>query len=434
VPPDGGPLAIGVRIELVKLLDLNEVAGTVNLVVDLMLCWSDDRLSFDSDEVRSGDKLSITSDLIWTPDIVVMNQVSDMEQMFQTDYEPIVLTDNLFKADTGVNVLWKRRLSMKSRCSIDMARFPFDQQACSIIIGSWASSRRQMLLVPQDSHRTNVSEGSIHTSEFEVRNITIFKKDVYMRNAAEKFDEIVYSLVLKRYPHYWMVNFMLPMVAVTMLTVATMWMSNAGIRMNSGTRLLLCIVQIMNISASWRPANEADIWLDRFQTHCLALTMASVLQSLVMDYLLKTGIFELWWTPHSHVVDTLLRTSICFITIVVFFTDLCELSEAGSLQELYGSFHEHSSKLLIGFVYMIFMCLGVSSIFSTVWLVLPNQMWRRMCCKGCSQIASGGGPDAPQSPSSVKSMTPEDSPRSPKWDQFGERPPKWDRWDQQRPL
>mmetsp|Transcript_116922 Transcript_116922/g.261421 ORF Transcript_116922/g.261421 Transcript_116922/m.261421 type:complete len:548 (-) Transcript_116922:31-1674(-) len=399
VPLDGGPLVVGVRIELIKFQDLEEVAGTVNLVLDMTLCWCDERLSFDSHKVfhtswdHTGDMLPIMPRLIWTPDIVVLNQVSEMEHMFETEELPAVIADDAFKKETGVNVLWRRRINMKSRCGIDMTRFPFDQQQCSIIIGSWASSRRQMLLVPQGTHQKLDFGGSIHTSEFRVLNITVVKKDVYMRNAAERFEEIQYVLTLERYAHFYIVNFILPMMAVTMLTVATMWMTSPGTRMNSGTRLLLCIVQIMNITASWRPANERDIWLDRFQSHCLALSMAAVLQSLVMDYLLKTGVFELQWAPRSHVIDVSLRTMICLTTISIFMSDFCYLLRVSDAGGLYRSFHGHSSKLLLAFAGLIFMCLGTSSVMSTLWLILPPALWKRMCCKGCSSVVSGGHGD-----------------------------------------
>merc|ERR1711879_575849 len=122
-----------------------------------------------------------------------------------------------------------------------------------------------------------------------------------------------------------------------------MGMTTHGVRMNSATRLLLCIVQIMNITASWRPANDSDIWLDRFQSHCLALTMAAVLQSLVLDYLLKTGLFDLPWAPKSHKIDTTLRTIICLTTILTFISDFFDLLRVNTPHDLYSSFHGHSS-------------------------------------------------------------------------------------------
>ena len=34
-----------------------------------------------------------------------------------------------------------------------------------------------------------------------------------------------------------------------------------------------------------RPTRHGDIWLDIFQSHCLVLSMASVTESLVIDYI-----------------------------------------------------------------------------------------------------------------------------------------------------
>merc|ERR1711988_54966 len=107
------------------------------------------------------------------------------------------------------------------------------------------------------------------------------------------------------------------MVAVTMLTIATMYMHNAAMRMNSGTKLLLCIVQITNITSHWRPASHGDIWLDMFQSHCLALGMAAVLQSLLMNYLDKHGWLKPDWAPTFDIVDTVLRTAIVCLAMMV---------------------------------------------------------------------------------------------------------------------
>jgi len=388
VPLNGGPLAVGVRIKLVKFVDIDEVVGTASLVLDLTLFWADDRLSSFTRQFHTGDQLAISSDLVWTPDIVVLNQVSEFHSSFATSQVPLVLADEKFKEETNANVIWTRRINLVSRCDLDISNFPFDTQMCPIIVGSWSASRRQMMLIDQNSHRHDAAS-QLHTSEFLVKNITVFKRNMYMRKAAERFEEIQYDIVLQRYPHFYILNFMLPMLAVTMLTVATMWMNTAGVRMNSASRLLLCIVQIMNMTSSWRPAKEADIWLDRFQSHCLALTMGSVLQSLVMDYLTEAGFFVIPWFPKPYFLDTLLRTAVCLVTILVFAVDLCELVKQNDMRSFYTKFHSHSSRLVIGFVYVIFSLLGASSALSFMWLLLPQELWRKLCCLGCSVIAAG---------------------------------------------
>merc|ERR1712093_436200 len=111
------------------------------------------------------------------------------------------------------------------------------------------------------------------------------------------------------------------MVAITLLTISTMWMSptNIGPRVNSSTKLLLCIVSIMLITARNRPAIHGDIWLDRFQSHCLALSMSAVLESFFIDYVSKMA--HMSCIPRVDVVDSVLRTFICGITAVVVFAD-----------------------------------------------------------------------------------------------------------------
>jgi len=405
VPKHGGPLTVGVSIQIVKFKDIKEIEGTVDLVLDLTLCWSDDRLP-PKGFARSGDaatgdqtppiafhdKLTLAPRLVWTPDVVVLNQVSAMDDMFGFGNSPLVLTDNDFKAKTGVNVLWTRRLSLESACKIDMSNFPFDKQTCSIVVGSWATSRRQMLLIPQDWQQKvgPADGGSIHTSEFSVGNITVQHKSVYMRNAAERFEELVYELTVRRYPHFYIVNFMLPMVAVTMLTISTMWMSNTGTRTNAGTRLFLTLISIMNITAMWRPANDTDIWLDRFQAHCLALCMSAVLQSLVLDYLINAGLFKLSWVPRSENVEVALRSAICLAGMGVFFVDLSDLVKRHDVEGLFFAFHGRTTRMLMAFVYLIFMCLGFSAVTSSMWMILPSWAWRLLCGKACTPIASGG--------------------------------------------
>jgi hypothetical protein len=230
-----------------------------------------------------------------------------------------------------------------------------------------------MTLSPQDIGK-QLDWGSVHTQEFRVRNISVSKEDVYTRAAAQTFEEIRYGISLQRYPHFYVINFILPLVAVTMLTIGTMWMRNAGIRMNSGTKILLCVVSIMNITAKWRPAGHGDIWLDRFQSHCLTLSMAAVLQSLVMDYVLRH--FTHWknYGYRTHVTDILLRTMICVMAILVFVADFCTVKRSDT-RGLFGSRHAHSQQLLVGFVYIVFVGLGLSSACSIFWLVLPRPIW-----------------------------------------------------------
>lgn len=383
VPADGGPLPVGVGINFVKFKDFDEVAGTMNIALNLRLCWDDDRLSFSAERffnmswTHEGDKVPIRSNLVWVPDVTVLNEVGGLPELMAVHTSPLVLADEAFRNTTGVNLLWSRPLDVRSNCEVDMSQYPFDEQICFIVIGSWASSRRQMLLVPQPFF----AEYTVHTSEFRVHNITVNKKDVYTRNTAQRFTQVVYRVVLQRYPHYYVINFILPMVAITLLTVATMWMSpgNVGPRVNSGTKLLLCVVSIIFITARRRPAVHGDIWMDRFQSHCLALSMSSVLESLFIDYLSKTTL-HVTWAPRAEQVDSMLRACICWFATYIIFRDAYEVKRYGTLK-LYTSFQSGSTRLLVLFIYIIFFGLVASSAGNVFWMMLPRRAQKRILGK-----------------------------------------------------
>jgi len=380
IPLDGGPLAVGVGINFVKFKDIDEVAGTMNIALCIRLCWDDARLSFDSMKyfnkswTHQGDKLPVQPQQIWTPDVTVLNGVGGFESLLDIHSSPIVLSDDLFRRQTGVNLLWSRPLDVQVNCEVDMRQYPFDQQSCFIVVGSWTSSRREMLLIPQPFF----AEYTIHSSEFQVVNITVHEEDVYTHGTAQMFNEVVYKIVLQRYPHYHLINFILPMLAVTLLTIATMWMNPAAIgpRVNSATKLLLCVVSIIFITARSRPALHGDIWMDRFQSHCLALSMSSVLESLFIDHIKMGGISAVW-LPCPDRIDAILRALICGLAAVVVCADARQVQET-SILDVRSALGTPSTQLLVGFIYLLALCLVTSSAWAFLWLVIPKRWLRRL--------------------------------------------------------
>merc|ERR1712032_508628 len=354
--------------------------------------------SFNKTWSHLGDKLPIRSNLIWTPDIVVLTEINGMDRYFAPDETPVLLSDDTFMKEFGVNVLWTRRLDVKSRCDPDLDNFPFDKQKCSLVVGSWASSRRQLILVPQDDIG-RMSATLMRAAEFDVQQINVTKSQVFNPGSLEIFEEIRYEITLSRYFHFYVINFILPLVAVTMLTTGTMWMVNFAVRMNSGTKPLLCVVQIMNITSPWRPAAKTDIWLDCFQSHCLALSMMSVLQSLVMDYLANSRLLELQSGNIANVMDTSLRGIVCILTIFVIVFDFRRAVHLDGMK-LYDSFGPGTAQLLAEFVYIVFVSLGMSAICSALWLVLPRRQWKRLILNRRPSIY-GNSPATPDTNSPV---------------------------------
>jgi len=119
--------------------------------------------------------------------------------------------------------------------------------------------------------------------------------------------------------------------------------------------------------------------MDRFQSHCLALSMSSVLESLFIDYLSKTTV-HVAWAPRLEQVDSMLRACICWFATFVIFRDAYEVKRYSTLK-LYTSFQSGSTRLLVLFIYIIFFGLIASSTGNVFWMMLPRRMQKRILGK-----------------------------------------------------
>eukprot|EP00421_Protoceratium_reticulatum_P055619 CAMPEP_0168492914 /NCGR_PEP_ID=MMETSP0228-20121227/70460_1 /TAXON_ID=133427 /ORGANISM="Protoceratium reticulatum, Strain CCCM 535 (=CCMP 1889)" /LENGTH=223 /DNA_ID=CAMNT_0008509703 /DNA_START=12 /DNA_END=681 /DNA_ORIENTATION=+ len=193
-------------------------------------------------------------------------------------------------------------------------------------------------------------------------------QDVDVSGSGRSFSEVVYTILLHRHPHYYVINFILPMLAVTLLTVATMWMdsSNMGQRINGGTKLLLCVVSIMFLTARHRPAMHGDIG-------STASSRTDVLESLFVGYISTLKIEGLApWFPKFKMVDSALRALIIWITALVIFMDAWRVKRYNAVH-LYASFESDSTQLLVGFLYVMILGLLFSSTWNILWLMCVRE-------------------------------------------------------------
>ena len=76
VPSNGNVLQVGVGMDLIQLLKLDVLTGTISMLVKLRLCWADERLRYNArDEFperfgsNPGNKIAMAAERLWTPDV-----------------------------------------------------------------------------------------------------------------------------------------------------------------------------------------------------------------------------------------------------------------------------------------------------------------------------------------------------------------------------
>ncbi|RXN13591.1 5-hydroxytryptamine receptor 3A-like protein [Labeo rohita] len=167
--------------------------------------WTIEGLSWDPVECGT-DRITLPRKKLWRPDIVINEFISD-NQAPDTYY--LYLYNN-GKAEDRLPV------HVISFCNLDIYTFPFDIQNCTYTFGSYKHTIRDVQILfgePVEATLKKSLEYMETKGEWQLTDM-IGKKSVnssyFNVNGLDKWDELVYHIVLKRRPTLYVVNLLIP--------------------------------------------------------------------------------------------------------------------------------------------------------------------------------------------------------------------------------
>jgi hypothetical protein len=116
--------------------------------------------------------------------------------------------------------------SLTTKCSLNVFKFPFDQQTCKIAIGSWAMSIDKL-----DFGASSEPIGIEHYIQNPVWDLVQTSYDFYFAKDRYSYDrdyydmeEVSFSFTLKRRPLYFMINNVFPCLVLNLITVMSFFL------------------------------------------------------------------------------------------------------------------------------------------------------------------------------------------------------------------
>ncbi|KAJ6642742.1 Acetylcholine receptor subunit beta-like 1 [Pseudolycoriella hygida] len=184
VPPSSSNISVSVNLELGNLQKIDTRNQEMTFTAIMNLKWNDSSLLWNRKEFPHVNRVAVSSERIWTPDILIFNSNSKDIQNSRGD---------LFISADG-QVHWPIFGHFKTSCTIDVTYYPFDQQVCIIKIGS-----------VDRTVQVDYSEDSINLDQFyfsvywDVINCPAYR-NVYKTHDDEYPVEtdVTYYLIIKR--------------------------------------------------------------------------------------------------------------------------------------------------------------------------------------------------------------------------------------------
>jgi len=284
------PLRVEVGLNFYRIIDVNVVTSSVDLLVWLRIAWYDKRLVWDPTEYGGLDRIGFfiaegsgfgEVSEIWTPDISLWNAQEPVSTSFDSGMA-IVKSDGY--------VYWSRPGHLRASCKFQgLERFPFDDLSCLLELGSWSYSSQfiSLGLLGGTGFTLGGSKSSGESfQEFTLKNVSaeIYEYPPYPADPSP-WPVLLYTVVFDRSWQPYIRGFLLSQMIFNIIGFAAFWLP-----ISSGERVGLTITSMLAAVASdlvvvdQLPAAPELTWMQRFSMMSQAFATYTVLEAVVVSY------------------------------------------------------------------------------------------------------------------------------------------------------
>jgi hypothetical protein len=234
---------VEVDLKIVHIQYLDEWSEKLELKAYLRATWRDSRLVWRRGNDNRVSKIIFNPSSVWTPDICLLNSAV-MSNAFLLGSSNVVVTSEGQVAVTS-------SVTLSPLCQVDIAKYPYDVQNCSIRLGSCTKyDGRMELVLPEAYEVSEVSSDFIdnnqwHLVEQDVK--TVVTNNPYCK---ENITELEFGVHLKRRNPYYGVTLVTPCVMALTLIMLVFWLPpDCGERIIIGcATALLMLLQLLYLS------------------------------------------------------------------------------------------------------------------------------------------------------------------------------------------
>lgn len=273
------PVIVEMGLGVQTLESFNQKEESLALNIWVRSNWNDYNLAWNN--YSNLTLLSINTNDIWLPDIELLNAASKPEIY--------TLKGGVNLYDTG-NLMYSKPGIYKYACSLNLKKFPFDTQKCTMIFGNWVYSNRYVFLKPYDVEDKQVDIlSSFSHSEWKIVKVEV-KTVNETRNCCpnEEYHTLYYSFFLKRYPHYYKISMGMTITLVVVSFIITLMSADNVSRTGTAVFIPLTILALQLTIADKIPIVGYFTLMDQFFLCCFITSMLCSIESGLVFALITT--------------------------------------------------------------------------------------------------------------------------------------------------
>ncbi|XP_075257622.1 glycine receptor subunit alpha-2-like isoform X2 [Convolutriloba macropyga] len=277
------PVLINVTVLLGNLGPISEVEMNFRIDMAIRQRWNDPRLQFTPPQDANTPELSLNYEFaskIWLPDIFFPESV----QAFKHD---VMQPNTLVRLYPNGDVLLSSRVTVISKCPMDLSFFPMDLQTCSLLIESYGYTVNDVVLLWQQGGKTLESSVYFEIAQFDLLNITT--TELQLEFSTGKFSDLKMDFILKRNLTYFILQIYLPSTMVVMLSWVSFWISRSSVPARAALSIttVLTMITLIGTTNSHLPRVSNVKALDVHFAICLLFVFGALVEFAVVSYFNK---------------------------------------------------------------------------------------------------------------------------------------------------
>lgn len=264
------PVTVDFGVAMILLINVDEKNQILQTNVWLTMKWNDFQLRWNPVDYGNITNLHVPSDRVWLPDIVLFNNADG-------NYE-VSFRSNAFVEANG-DVTWVPPAMFKSSCRIDVEWFPFDEQSCTLVFGSWTYNLDEVVL----NWYNNIQ--AVQLTDYSFSGIwDVIDVPGYLINKKEtKESKIVFHVVIRRKTLFYTVILIIPTVLMAFLSMMAFYLpADSAEKISLTINLLLALVVFLLLVSKILPPTSNIPLMGKYLLLAFVLNITTVVVTVVI--------------------------------------------------------------------------------------------------------------------------------------------------------
>ncbi|XP_033743548.1 glycine receptor subunit alpha-2-like [Pecten maximus] len=279
------PVVIECDLHVNSIDSVTEVEMEFTIEVILHLTWRDPRVmkTFQNQTVESIELDARKMENFWVPDIFFPNEK-------RAAFHNVMSANKMIRIHKNSIVHYTTRLSLTLSCPMNLRKYPFDQQTCSVKIESFGFTKSQMRLKWSNNSSPLLVKKGMELPQFQLVGNRYYDLETFSKIRGN-YSSLRADFFMVRNINYYVIQMYIPSLLIVMLSWVSFWLNVNSVpgRVNLG------VLSVLTISTQSSSVNRTlprvsytkaiDIWM----AACLVFVVAALVEFAIANVLSRRG-------------------------------------------------------------------------------------------------------------------------------------------------